>query len=638
MMNVVRRYLLALRRPTVFVPLVLVLLIGTGLLSPLSAAADPDGSLAPQGIGDLFTTGSLQGTDTPTLYEAYSVQSYTFWQNVNADNFMEKSFNGLANVLMFLLVAVVRGCIVIVQTMFTFTNTKPMTDAIGAAMNGAATELVKWLLPSAIAIGGVYAYITHKRADGGVFGQVAWVVVGGVLAVSFAVSSPTWVNAVDNTRQIGSSAVMSATSSSLTATETPFAYPEPAWTGSAQDSTLRKAGDSIWRAYVVTPWCIGQFGSTNACERYGNEFLAVGLDKEAQNKWMWDTVHVKDKNETKAQPYDWVWGYNAADRVGIAGIALLVGIVFSFLMISLAFSSLFAFISALFVLFAGVVFAMLWCIPGKPRQWGTSWLNTLVGLVIQSMMASVILSAVLVLTTAAFALTSSMGWGAAAGMAIVVAIAAMKMRETIGHIVNAVTPGGGSTGMLGYMAMRGASKLVSRGRGAISGRIGPAGRAASKRNKANKEKRANSTGEGSSSAGRAPRFRSLNERANATPDTPEYAASGGRQAGQSAPQRRSRGGSRTPTTRAPQARGNSRPSGAASSSSPKPARSTRPSPREDAPRPSSSAPRTRRPASAPAPVQTPRSITRYQRATTTGQAAAPVPAARRVSRPRKRTS
>ena len=39
---------------------------------------------------------------------------------------------------------------------------------------------------------------------------------------------------------------------------------------------LRKSADATWRGFAVTPWCIAEFGSIDACERYGKGMLDVG--------------------------------------------------------------------------------------------------------------------------------------------------------------------------------------------------------------------------------------------------------------------------------------------------------------------------------------------------------------------------
>ncbi len=448
-----------LSRPWVTVLVIFIVLAAVGIFSPTPAWADDD--LNPNGIGGLLFVQPLQGTNAPTLYEDYVPAAYFFDTNLGTGDVYQKTFNGLANLFLFLLVALVRGAIVIVWTMFSFSNTQDMTGAISDALGAASSSLSTWLLPTALATGALVAFAQQRRASGSGISQIAWVLLSGLAAVSMATSPAAWVNTVDQVRTLGSEAVMGATSDAIVATETPFNYPEATYDGSPSETMLRKSADSIWRSYVVTPWCIGEFGSPAACSKYGGYLLAnagpSGADNEAREDWLWKNV--KEENGESSPVYRWTAGHSPIDRAGIALMALIVGAIFAIMILFLAFTALFAFVCALMLLFVGVFFVMLMCIPGKPRRWGLGWLDTLVGLTLQSVIATMILSAVLVLTSAALQLTASLGWAAAAGMSILVAVAGFTLRRTISTIMGALSPGGGMAAAMGFLALRGASRL-----------------------------------------------------------------------------------------------------------------------------------------------------------------------------------
>src|SRR5699024_9372774 len=61
--------------------------------------------------------------------------------------------------------------------------------------------------------------------------------------------------------------------------ETPIAYANPedeALEGNASDIAARKNIDAMWRTLVVTPWCLTELGSIEACEQYGADIVTSG--------------------------------------------------------------------------------------------------------------------------------------------------------------------------------------------------------------------------------------------------------------------------------------------------------------------------------------------------------------------------
>ena len=191
-------------------------------------------------------------------------------------------FNGYAYIVMMYIVAITRAAISVGWWLFSFTDVKPLTDATSATIGATGTQLVGWLLPSALAFGAVAAY-TQRRATGSALGQLVWVLVAGVLSISFAVAPATWLRGVDGARQLGAGAVMTASSDALGPTiQSPIPWPEPGFTGTPRDTLLRKSADASWRGFAVTPWCIAEFGSIAACERYGKGMLDVGVNADAE--------------------------------------------------------------------------------------------------------------------------------------------------------------------------------------------------------------------------------------------------------------------------------------------------------------------------------------------------------------------
>jgi hypothetical protein len=381
---------------------------------------------------------------------------------------MEAVFNGYAHIVMMYIVAITRGAISVGWWLFSFTDVKPLTDATSATIGATSTQLVGWLLPSALAFGAVAAY-TQRKTSGSALGQLAWVFVAGVLSISFALAPATWLRGVDGARQMGAGAIMTASADAMGPTmQSPIAWPEPSFTGTARDTLLRKSADASWRGFAVTPWCIAEFGSLEACGRYGKGMLDAGTDVDARNKYI-DSVVAPAEGGDDAPTVKWAKGENAFGRIAVVMLAAIAATLFAFLNISLAFTALMAFVGCLLLLVVGVFFACLWIIPGRTRQWGLNWFEALVGLVLQSFLAMLVFGTALTLVTAVFSLTGALGWLPVSGLAIAVLIAGFRLRRLLDNLTSMMRPGSGSI-LLGGLARRGALSVARRMFGAITSR------------------------------------------------------------------------------------------------------------------------------------------------------------------------
>ncbi|MDX2974317.1 hypothetical protein PWY87_16495 [Kribbella solani] len=377
-------------------------------------------------------------------------------------------FNGYAYIVMMYILAITRAAISVGWWLFSFTDVKPLTDATATTIGATGTQLAGWLLPSALAFGAVAAYM-QRRATGSALGQMVWVLVAGTLSISFALAPLTWLRGIDGARQLGSSAVMAASSDALGPTiQSPIPWPEPGFTGAPKDTLLRKSADASWRGFAVTPWCIAEFGSIAACERYGKGMLDAGVTADARKDYV-NKVIVPAEGGNDAPTVKWVKGDNPFGRTAVVMLAAIAATLFGFLNIGLAFTALMAFIGALLLLVVGVFFACLWIIPGRPRQWGLNWFEALVGLVLQSFLAMLVFGTALTLVTAVFTLTGPLGWLPVTGLAIVVLIVGFRLRRLLDSLTTMMRPGSGSI-MLGGLARRGAMGAVRRVMGALSSR------------------------------------------------------------------------------------------------------------------------------------------------------------------------
>lgn len=442
-------------------PLAVALMLITLAAEP--AAADPT---TPTGVGDLMPTPDMVHGDSRTLFEQFSPTVYQIDTDLGfgpTDGVMGV-FNGFAAELMFYVAAAVRAAIVVSWWLFSLTDIPQLNDAVSTMIGGASGELMGWLFPSALAAGGAIAFAMNRQARGSGLGQVAWVLAAGLLAVSFATAPANWVRGVDNTRQLGAAAVLQASSGAIAGNSTdPIDWPQPGYNGTTRDTLLRKSADATWRAFAVTPWCIANFGSVEACKRYGVDMLKQGPDLDKRKKWMQKNVYEAEGGKDAATPR-YVQGHDPFSRIGVLAIAAIAATIFAAMTIGLAFAALMALVMVFLLLICGVIFALLWVIPGKPRQWGLSWFETLLGLIMQSVLATLVFGSVLALVTATMTLTTSMGWLPVIGLVTAICFGGIKLRRVLETITSMGSPGGGSAALLGYGAMRGVSRLLGAGR------------------------------------------------------------------------------------------------------------------------------------------------------------------------------
>ncbi|GAB2581156.1 hypothetical protein [Kribbella endophytica] len=446
-----------------------VMAVTTILTCQTALAADPDtGPTNPTGFGDLLPTPDLTHGDTRTLFEQYSPTVYGLDFETSFRDPVEAVFNGYAHMVMLYIVAITRAAISVGWWLFSFTDLKPLTETAATAIGSVNTELVGWLLPSALAFGAIAAYAA-RRANGSAMGQLVWVFAAGLLATSFAVAPSTWLSGVDGARQVGSDAVVSTSNEVLGDTvKVPIPLPEPSFSGTARDNLLRKSGDATWRAFAATPWCVAEFGSLAACQRYGKAILDKGTDGDARSKYI-DTEVSKAEGGGNSPTVKWAKGDNPFGRVGVLTLGAIAATLFAFLTISLAFTALMAFVGCMLLLVVGVLFACLWAVPGRTRQWGMNWFEALLGLVLQSILALLVFSTTLAFVTAVFSLTDTLGWLPVSGLAIAVLIAGFRLRRLFESMSSMMRPGSGSL-LMGGLARRGAMTAVRRLMGAVGSR------------------------------------------------------------------------------------------------------------------------------------------------------------------------
>ncbi|MEU5425776.1 hypothetical protein AB0H73_09225 [Streptomyces olivoreticuli] len=440
-----------------------------GVLAP-SAAADPK-DYKPGGILDLMPS-PIKPPGQGTLYETYAPEVFKLDKQLSSDITGGDLIDGMgewcAELLMALLRYVGRAVVVIVQWTFNVTTLPQIEEPISKAISGAAGPMTTMFLPSALAVGAFLAWA--KRGQTSPMSQLAWVVASAAIATTFLTAPSTWVKGVDATREIGSNIAMTTVSGGLSGSDDsamPFKTPEPEWSGTAKNDTLRRASDAVWRTYVATPWCIADLGSIKACQKWGPELAKRGTDMDGREDYIKDAM---DKDAAGKEAVEWRQGHSPSGRVAVLIGAIISAVIFAALCITLAFTTLASLIGAMMLLVCGVVFACLWCIPGKPRQWGVSWFETLLGLVLVSFTTTMILGSVLIVSTSMLSMLdpeNGFGWLMVSALNIAAAAMGFKVKGKLDGIISV---GGAQLAGRGALAAFAERRRASKLRKALRGK------------------------------------------------------------------------------------------------------------------------------------------------------------------------
>lgn len=470
-----------------FITVTAILLLGGASM----AHAEGNDGLGPSTVtafGDLFDVPDLSDGGQKTLFETYDLTTWAIDTDLGTWDILQKAGNGLVTLLFWALACVIYALIAVVYWLLSITAIPELQESMAGIVGGTATSMMEWLFPSALAIGGVVAYALKQRDGQGAFlGQWTWVLVMGLFSVSLAITPAVWTNGAGSVRQLGAETITTATAEGLGTLETYPIETDPVEFGTDPQATaLRKTGDAIWRGMVATPWCLVQFGSVEACNRYALEFLDAGLDEEARTDLIKKNVYPSEgdgnsKDGENSETGQWVKGNRPWERLGMAALTLLVALVFAIVVLIMAMAATFAVITMYILLAVGAFFVMLWVIPGRPRQWGVAWFESLIGAIMNSLVHLLLFSALITVITALMASMDSLGWGKTIMLVLGVCLAVLGVKKTVERILGIGGVGGGNA-LLGYLALRGGAKLakgVGRGVGRMArGLGGGPGRAA----------------------------------------------------------------------------------------------------------------------------------------------------------------
>ncbi|MEW2374246.1 hypothetical protein AB0940_33565 [Streptomyces sp. NPDC006656] len=450
-------------------------------LAVLSGVAHAE-TIDPEGVGGLLPAPKAP-TGGATMYETYpDLLTWRLDKDYGTYDFLDPALHVIADVLLVLLVTIGSAVSTLAGWCFGLTDLPEVQGPLTQAISGSAGAVMAGLFPSALAVGGLVAFLRAQRGEGSGFSELSWVLVSAVAAATLLTTPQVWVDGVNSGRMLGTEVAMSATDAGIGSAgggieKTPFALGHKmTFPGDASDRVVRRATDTVWRVYVATAWCEAEFGSMKLCQEHGRKVLDLGTDLEKRKEYLKEHL---DDDHVGAEAQSWRQGHRPLERAGVLIVAVPVALLFGVLLIVLLFGSITALMAGLFLLVVGPLFAALWVIPGRPRQWGVRWADALIGVVMQSSITTLTAGGVMIIQMVVALAMPTYGWLGCSALSIAGAISAFKYKGILTSIVGGAGPAGGSGAgaLLGALATRSLSRQagrVLRTPGRIAGRIGDA--------------------------------------------------------------------------------------------------------------------------------------------------------------------
>lgn len=428
------------------------------------AFADDPKPTPTQNFGESFGSNDISGGQARTLYETYGSSNYRIPIDVTAGDAIAALVNGLTDFLLDIVKSIVAAIIQLTTWLFDMGDTSEISNGIAPMIGTTSGTLMLWLFPTAIAAGALVAFVQGTRdGAGATMGQIAWVVVGGLLTTSLAVTPVLWTQTVESVRTAAVDAVNGATADALSTNASwPVPIDEPSFEGQDSKTVMkRKIADALQRNLVAMPWCMSTFGSIEACQKYGRGMLDQGGDNDKMKKYISDTMMGPEGGD-KSSTIRFTKGHDYWPRLGQAAVVCLVAVFLALVIVVLGFGAFACIVLSWLLLVVGAFFAMLWVIPGPTREWGKNWFLALIGSVAGAVVKMLVFQAVLLITIVV--LNSSWNMGIRLVAAIAVALAGIGLNRTLEHLVNHSGMGFMRTAAMGFMAGR-AARGVMRGAG-----------------------------------------------------------------------------------------------------------------------------------------------------------------------------
>lgn len=364
-----------------------------------------------------------------TLYETYDFTDYKLTvkpDEENSDWFdigetVLEVIGFINNLFLWAILGVTYGGLALLEWLVNLTMYRDSAAEIDTATQMMANEVFWPLISATVAVGAFITYARWRGEGRGFLSDFGWVVAAGGIAVGFAAGPSTVMTTVDSVRQDLATGIMTGASRYIETQANPTGFPTPEIGGDRQRAATRKLVDGMWNTYGVTVWCLSQFHDLSICRVAGHHALA---GDEQWRQWM----AVLDDGGAPpefGQYVHWIRGQDMTRTAYLLVLALLT-IPMGLIHLRLIISGLTAVTGFLLMLVIGLVFLVFWPIPGYFRNLGTRyWVYTL-GMQVQGLFITVVISGEMVTSTIIVTQAGTYGIGVVAVLNLVVAMAAVK--------------------------------------------------------------------------------------------------------------------------------------------------------------------------------------------------------------------
>lgn len=415
----------------------------------------------------LIVAPDLANGSAQTPFESTSISDYMLSINLSKAQYgfpyvkesMWGILNAVGNVLVYLTLSLVRGAISCLQWLLNLTLYRDNSSQIDSAVQGVAEHIFWPLLSVTLAIAGVTMYGRMRREGrGSIFSDLVWVLAATVLGMTFVLAPSKVAGDMDDIRTLAADGAMTGYSSFAPAGQSAAGFPNVPVTNDSVGAS-RSLANSMWNTYAVTVWCLEEFGDLSVCKDVGHDYLTTdgrwkGIN-EVNNK-TGDASADPNTPSTCADELkgncDWYRGQSFA-RLGMIVFGLVISIPLALMLLVLVIFGLAAIVGFLLLLLVAPFFLLTWMIPGKPRAIGVRWFEALIGSLLQSVLVTVLVGAVMVLSAMMSLLLPTYGLFMVGMLNCAMFLMAFKIRAMFENITGLASPTGSGL-VSSYVAMK----------------------------------------------------------------------------------------------------------------------------------------------------------------------------------------
>lgn len=412
-----------------------------------------------------------------TLFESYDFITYKLTVQPDGDHTSDwfgldeavlQVVGFLNNVILWICLGLLYGALTMLEWLLNLTVYRDSGPQIDAATQMIAATVFWPLISATVAVGAFIAYARWRGEGRGFLSDLGWVVAAAGLAAGFAAGPSTIMNNVDGLRQDMAAGVIAGSAQFASVVNSPTGFPTPQIGGDPQNAGTRTLVDGVWQTFGASAWCFAEFRDLDVCKTAGAHALA---NDDQWQQWelalsRGDTVPEFGNNT------DWIRGQDIT-RTGYVLLLALITIPLGIALVRLVGAGLIAVVGFLLMLVIGMALLTTWPIPGWFRQAGTRYWIWVLGLQLQALFITLLISGLMVVSTILSTQVGNYGYFIVALLNLALFFAAMRARAWLDMLT---TVGGG--GSLGFASVLLARAAVHTAAGGIGGVLGLGGRGA----------------------------------------------------------------------------------------------------------------------------------------------------------------